>query len=105
MATPIMNIRALTLAATRSVSFFDAIHFGAIGLPLSKCDPRYAKAAVKRWLWRQTHTVSFLPFAATAAAEQSFEFFLEFADIFEVTVDGGEADVGNGVEAFEVLHD
>jgi len=39
------------------------------------------------------------------ASEQAFQLFLEFADVFEVAVDGGEADVGYGVEAFEVLHD
>ena len=38
-------------------------------------------------------------------AEQPFQFFLEFADVFEVAIDGGKADVGDGVEALEVLHD
>ena len=37
--------------------------------------------------------------------EQAFEFFLELADVLEVAVDGGEADVGDGVEALEVIHD
>jgi hypothetical protein len=36
----------------------------------------------------------------TAAAEQAFKFFLEFAHVLEVAVDGGETDVGDGVNAF-----
>src|SRR5579859_1855216 len=47
----------------------------------------------------------FFVFAGAVAFEQVFEFFLEFANILEVAIDGGEADVGDGVEAFEVLHD
>ena len=39
------------------------------------------------------------------AIEQPFQLFLEVADIFEVAVDTGEANVGDGVEAFEMVHD
>lgn len=34
-----------------------------------------------------------------------FELGFEFADIFEVAVDAGEADVGDGVQVFEARHD
>ena len=33
-----------------------------------------------------------------AGLEQLLQLFLEFADVFEVAVDAGEADVGDGVE-------
>src|ERR1700733_3576286 len=46
-----------------------------------------------------------LVFAWAASAQQSFELFLEFAHILEVPIDGGEADVGYRVEAFEMRHD
>ncbi len=39
------------------------------------------------------------------AAEQLFELGFEFADVLEVAVDAGEADVGDGVDVLEALHD
>ena len=43
--------------------------------------------------------------AGVFAAEQAFELDLELVDIFEVAVDAGEADVGDGVDVFETHHD
>ena len=43
-------------------------------------------------------------FPCAVAYEEVFEFFFELADVFEVAVYRCEADVGDGVEAFEVLH-
>jgi hypothetical protein len=37
--------------------------------------------------------------------EEVFEFAHELADIFEVEVDGGEADVGDLIEPFQPVHD
>src|SRR6266568_3206943 len=47
----------------------------------------------------------FLALVVAMTIQQAFQLFLEFADVFEVAVDTGEADVGHGVEAFEVVHD
>src|SRR6185312_4183272 len=38
-------------------------------------------------------------------SKQIFQLFLEFADIFEVSVDAGEADVGDRVDVLEAVHD
>ena len=43
--------------------------------------------------------------AEVFAAEQAFELDLELVDVFEVAVDAGEADVGDGVDVFEAVHD
>src|ERR1700733_2951622 len=39
------------------------------------------------------------------AGEQILELFFEFTDIFEIAVHTGEADVGDGVDVLETVHD
>jgi hypothetical protein len=39
------------------------------------------------------------------AGEELFEFSFEFVDVFEVAVNAGEADIGDGVEILEVFHE
>ena len=47
----------------------------------------------------------FFGLSCPVAIQQAFQFFLEFAHVFEIAVDRGEADVGYRVEAFEMVHD
>src|SRR5579862_4279948 len=55
---------------------------------------------------RQTQFLFPIPYSRLLMPlKQPFEFFLEFAHIFEVAINGSEADVGDGVDAFEVAHD
>ena len=39
------------------------------------------------------------------AAEEFFKLRLELADVLEVTIDAGEADVSDGVDVFQAAHD
>ena len=47
----------------------------------------------------------FFAFAGAVALEEVFQLFLEFAYVFEVSIDGREPDICHRVEALEVLHD
>jgi hypothetical protein len=49
--------------------------------------------------------VGFGTVAGVFSGEEAFEFELEFVDVLEVAIDGGEADVGDGVDVFEAVHD
>ena len=40
-----------------------------------------------------------------AGLEELLQFFFELADVFEVAIDAGEADVGYGVEFLQLFHD
>ena len=46
-----------------------------------------------------------MPCLQGSLRQQGFEFFQEVVDVFELAVDGGEADVGDFVDFVELLHD
>jgi hypothetical protein len=69
----------------------------------SPCGKHYFNDA-RAWSVLSLERDSDLAFAAVGI-EKAFQLLLEFAHIFEIAVDRSEADVGNRVEAFELIHD
>src|SRR6185437_1066536 len=73
----------------------------------SVCSPTQAKAlewATRVFVWWAERSILLPVLTMLFGGEQLLQLFLEFAYVLEVAVDAGKADIGDGIEGLQAVH-